>query len=363
MCNLVESFHAFEIYFLHKKRITQEMIPSSIAQVEPPLTCARVIAQDKGSYVVATAGGESRAQIRGALLHENTESIELPVVGDYVAIKHSDGTSMIERVLERKNLFTRRAVWGSHSMQPIAANIDTLFITMAMNRDFNLRRIERYAIAAANKIPFVVLLTKSDLMEKPEFFIDSVSLLLNKIPVFAVSAVEGDGLDQISQFLGRGKTIAFVGSSGVGKSTLINALLGEDVQFVQDVREQDDRGRHTTTRRLLLQMEDGTSIIDTPGMRGFALADAEDGIHTAFAEVLQLSTGCRFSDCRHNTEPDCAVRASMDAARYASYQKLEREAAFEARKNDPRRKSEDRLKWRAIHKENRRRENNKYKNF
>ena len=341
------------------------MVPKSIAaQVEPPLTCARVIAQDKGSYLVTTTSGERRAEIRRTLLHDNDDPTTLPVVGDYVALTESDGLCMIENILERKNLFTRRAVWGGHHMQPIAANVDTLFITMAMNNDFNLRRIERYAIsAAANNVPFAVLLTKSDLMDNPQFFIDSVSLLLNTIPVIAISAFDRSKLEQLEAFLGEGKTIAFVGSSGVGKSTLINAMLGQDMQLVQETRQSDDRGRHTTTRRLLLQMPDGTAIIDTPGMREFALADSDDGIHTAFAEVLQLSKGCRFADCRHNTEPDCAVRQSMDAARYASYQKLEKEAAFEARKNDPRKQTAERLKWRAIHKENRKRQNDKYRNI
>ena len=335
------------------------MISSSYAAlVEPPLTCARVIAQDKNSYLLSTNESEIRAQIRGALRFEAADPSTLPVVGDFVAATISEGTSMIEEVLPRKNLFARRAVWGSHCLQPIAANLDTLFITLAMNRDFNLRRIERYAIAAAAySVPFAVLLTKSDLVDDAQPFIESAKALLNNTPVISVSATEGDGMAELDPFRGPGKTIAFVGSSGVGKSTVINVLSNLSSQLeVQEARENDDRGRHTTTRRFLLELADGTAIIDTPGMREFSLADADEGISIAFADVVGLAENCRFKDCQHRTEPGCTVRESLDEARLSSWRKLEREAAFEARKNDPRLRAEHQARWKAIHKANRKRE-------
>lgn len=326
------------------------------AQFEPLSKCARVVAQDRNSYLITIESVLYRASLRGSLRFESNEGSNLPVVGDFVqAITSGADLAVIERVLPRKNLFARRAIDESRSMQPIAANLDTLFVTVAVNRDFNLRRVERYVVAAeACLIPYAVLLTKIDLVDEPQLFVDAIKDNFDS-PILTISAIAGEGIQLLEPFRGRGKTIAFVGSSGVGKSTLINSLLGNASLDVGAIRVNDDRGRHTTSRRLLLELDDGTAIIDTPGMREFALADAEKGLEAAFAELSDLAVDCRFRDCRHDSEPGCAVRESVDGARLKSFRRLQREAAFEARKNDPLAQKQERAKWKAIHKEARNR--------
>jgi len=327
------------------------------ALVKAPSVCGRVTAHNRNLYLIETAQGEARAQLLGSLRYAAVEQIDLPIVGDYVSLKTEGDINLIESVLPRANIFARRAIDGSHSMQAIAANLDTLFVTIAVNRDFNIRRLERYAVAAtAYGVPFAIALTKIDLVDDPQAFIEEVQLVVGDTPVVAVCALDGKGLDCLNQFRGPERTIAFVGSSGAGKSTLINALLGEDMLAVNDIRRHDHRGRHTTTNRLLLRLADGTAIIDTPGMREFALADAEGGVEQAFQDVTRLAQECKFGDCSHGTEPGCAVRESIGQSRLDSWRKLGREAAFEARKSDPRAAAQEKERWKAIHKANRRRE-------
>lgn len=327
------------------------------ALVEAPRVCGRIAANDRSLYLVETEHGQHHAQIIGALRYQLEDPRDFPVVGDYVSLLQAGDVYMIDSVLQRQNLFARRAKNGSHYMQPIAANIDTLFITVAVNRDFNIRRLERYVVSAsAFEVPFAIALTKIDLVEELDLFIESVQEVLHDVPIVALSSLDGRGYADLQHYCGPEKTIAFVGSSGVGKSTLINSLLGKSILEVGGIRETDGRGRHTTTRRLLLHRDDGTAIIDTPGMREFTLADADQGVSDVFQEITSIAESCKYKDCRHIEEPGCAVLESVDEDRLESWRKLEREAAFEARKTDRRAAVLERDRWKNIHKANRRRE-------
>lgn len=294
----------------------------------------RVIVQRRGAYVVATDEGELRAKPSGRLLHEAREA-GAPVVGDWVALTMNlaERSATIHAILPRRTAFVRRAADSVQTLQVIAANIDVAFVVTSMNADFNPRRLERYLAAAwqSGARP-VVLLTKSDLSDQPQALADEVAALAAGCPVIAVSARQGVGLDALRGQIAPGETCVLIGSSGVGKSTLVNVLSGEELMATQKIRETDARGRHTTSHRELILLPGGGLILDTPGIREVGLIDAEEGLGVVFDDIERLAEQCRFRDCGHANEPGCAVRGALESGaldpdRWASFQKLGLELA------------------------------------
>jgi ribosome biogenesis GTPase len=262
-----------------------------------------------------------------------TPSMPEMAVGDWLLIDPQD---RFVRKLERLSLSSRKAAGTKVHTQLIAANIDTVFIVSSLNQDFNLNRIERYlALAHEADVEPVVVLTKADLCDQVTDFIDQVQALDQMLQVVAVNALETDSLTPLKDWLTTGNTVAFLGSSGVGKSTLINTLLGHKTQKTSGIREDDSKGRHTTTARSLHLLPSGALLLDTPGMRELQLADCEHGVTETFADIAKLARHCKFSDCQHQDEPGCAVQAAiqsgqLDERRFHNYQKLLKEQAFNA---------------------------------
>ena len=315
---------------------------------------ARIMAEDRGSYLVQTATGERRAAITGRFRHEaGADPSVYPAVGDWVAIDVGPDDAAIHAVLARRTAIVRQAPGKRTEAQVVGANVDVVFIVISLNLDLNMRRLERYlAVAWESGAEPVVVLSKADLVDDPSGLLAEVERIAVGATILTVSAVDGRGLDEVRTRIGSGRTVAFVGSSGVGKSTLLNVLAGESRAMVKEVREDDDRGRHTTTRRQLHILADGGLILDTPGMRELALWDP-DGVEQSFPEIDELVTTCRFGNCRHNGEPGCAVAAalasgSLDIARFEAWQKLEREALHQLRRVDALARAEERRKWKAI---------------
>jgi ribosome biogenesis GTPase len=316
----------------------------------------RVVVEYRGAYAVRTAEGELTASVSGRFRHETSGPADFPAVGDWVALESrpAEGTATIHGLLQRRSRFSRRIPGREVAEQVVAANVDVVLLVMGLDGDFNPRRLERYAsLAWASGATPVAVLNKTDLCDDVPARIDRVRDVAIGMPVHAVSAVEGTGLHALDGYLAAGATVALLGSSGVGKSTIINRLLGEVRQSTAEVRLSDARGRHTTTRRELIPLPGGGLVVDTPGMRELALWDAEDGVDDAFAEIEGLSRQCRFSDCRHDREPGCAVRAAiadgrLPAERLSGHRKLARElAALEARES-PAQRAEERRRWRLI---------------
>lgn len=316
----------------------------------------RVTTEERGVVHVATATGLVVATLAGKLRHASEGDIDvvLPAVGDWVGLTDAGpGTAVVQAVLPRASAIVRRSpVDRSLPTQVLASNVDVAFVVMSLNADFNLRRLERYVAVAweSGALP-VVLLSKADLTTDPDGMRLAAEATAPGVEVIAVSAVTGEGVEAVRAHLGTGRTVVFIGSSGVGKSSLINALAGSELLATAAIREDDARGRHTTTRRQLVRLVDGL-VIDTPGLRELGLTDG-DGLADAFGDVDGIAGGCRFSDCRHASEPGCAVRAALsagtlDAARFAAFQKLEREAhRAELAGNAVARKAE-RKKWTAM---------------
>ena len=318
---------------------------------------ARVTVQSRGLYTLIAEQGEIRARLSGHLIHEAQEG-DYPVVGDWVAIRlpHGDGIVTIQAVLPRRTAFVRKAADSVQRPQVIAANIDIVLLVLAMNADFNLRRLERYLAAAwqSGAHPMVVL-TKADLCDAPHMRTAEAESVARGCPVLALSSLTGEGLAALAERLEPAATHVLLGSSGAGKSTLINALAGRELMATAAIRAHDERGRHTTTHRELFRMPGGALLLDTPGMRELGLIDAEEGLKTAFEEVDVLTQRCRFRDCSHAGEPGCAVRAALDAGtldpgRWRSYEKLQRELAHVERKEDGLAREAERKRWASIHK-------------
>ncbi len=306
------------------------------------LYLGRVIAEYKGIYKVATEEDDILAKVTGKYIKNAVDTEDYPAVGDWVLVdrtSNKNGDGIISRVLPRKSAVSRKVAGKRLDTQIIASNIDYLFICMSANNDFNLRRLERYiTIGWDSGATPIIIITKIDLCDDIERIKYDIEGIAFGIDTLYVSALENEGVENINKYLGAGKTIGFIGSSGVGKSTLINLLLGENKQSVKSVRESDQRGRHTTTHRELFVTKDKGIIIDTPGMREIQLLDNVDGINDSFSEILDLAKSCKFNDCKHNNEPGCAVRMAISDGilpieRLNSYNKLIREAMFIEKKN------------------------------
>ncbi len=295
----------------------------------------RVVAQYKDLYKVASQRAEVIAEISGKLRYASKGLSDFPAVGDYVMIDREDpqsGNAIIHHILPRKSVFVRKAAGTTHDIQVVAANIDTVFICMALNNDFNIRRLERYLAIAwdSGAIP-VVVLTKADLCGDLSAKLSEIQKIALGVDVLVTTSMTGDGYKVILKYLGANQTVAFIGSSGVGKSTLINRLLGEDVQKTLEIGK-DDKGRHATTQRELFILSSGGAVIDTPGMREIGVESAD--LAKAFTEIDDLASMCRFNDCRHEEEPGCAVRKAIQEGalsedRLASYKKLKKEAKYQ----------------------------------
>lgn len=294
----------------------------------------RIIIQQREADLVVTEAGNLSARLSGRLRHEAREAGH-PAAGDWVALSANaaEGTATIHAVLPRRTAFVRRAADSVQTLQVIAANIDVVFVVTSMNADLNPRRLERFLAAAwqSGARP-VVVLTKSDLSERPEDQATEIATLAAGCPVVIVSVRHGLGLGSLMEHIRPGETCVLIGSSGVGKSTLVNALLGEERMATQDIRAGDARGRHTTSFRQLILLPGGGLLLDTPGIREVGLIDANEGLSTVFDDIEDLARHCRFRDCGHTTEPGCAVREALDgglldADRWAHFQKLSRELA------------------------------------
>lgn len=305
------------------------------ATLYPNLVMGRICSQYKNLYQAVTHRENVSAEISGKFRYAAARLSDYPAVGDFVMLDRSDnkkGNAIIHHVLTRKSSFERKAIGTENGTQIVAANIDTVFLCMALNNDYNLRRLERYlSIAWDSRAVPVVVLTKSDICQNLQEKLAQVSSVAIGVDVLVTSAMPENGYKSIQLYIKPGKTVAFIGSSGVGKSTLINRLAGGEILQTSDIRK-DGKGRHTTTRRQLLLLQNGGIVIDTPGMRELGVESAD--LSRAFADIDKLSKQCKFCDCSHQNEPGCAVQRAIQNGeltkkRLESYRKLKKEVKYD----------------------------------
>ncbi len=317
----------------------------------------RVTAVHRGTFVVATRGGEVTAEVTGRLRHQAAGAADLPAVGDWVCVRGGavDGHATVTAVLPRRSAFSRQQAGPVTDEQVVAANVDVVFLLTPLTGDHKPRWLERYLTMSweSGATP-VVVLTKADLCDEVDAEVARTAEVAPGVDVHAVSVVTGEGLDELAGHFSGHRTVALLGSSGVGKSTLVNHLLGREALATAAVRA-DGKGRHTTSHRELFLLPGGGMVVDTPGMRELQLWTADEGAREAFGDVESLAAGCRFSDCRHDAEPGCAVRRALEdgllaADRLAGWRKLQRELQALELRNDQRARTERRRRWKVLDK-------------
>ncbi len=317
---------------------------------------ARVAVQHKGHYVLYSELGELEGRVTGRLRYLASGISDFPAVGDWVITRArpEEGAATITDILPRRTKFSRKVVGSTTEEQIIAANIDKAFIVSGLDEDFNPRRIERYLVLTAESgAEPVIVLNKADLCDDLPDVLDEVNALSGGAPVLVTSAKRNEGLDKLTAMIHEGQTGTLLGSSGVGKSSIVNHLLGAEYMVTAEVRESDSRGRHATTHRELIVLPTGGMLIDTPGMRELQLWGETSTADDSFDEIEELVLSCKFTNCRHETEPGCAVRqaleeGSLDPNRFVSYQKLQKELNYLARKQDIYAQLKEKERWKKL---------------
>lgn len=325
--NIIEKYGYNDKYKCLASQYSSELIP------------ARIVAVYQGMYDIVTENGITKAKLKGNYVYNMTED-SVPTVGDFVLVDYHSSTSIIHHLLDRSSSLVRKAPTDNKKQsQILGANIDIAFIVTSMNKDFNIGRIERYLTAIyQGGITPVIVLSKSDLCENEHEYQAQVSDIAFGVDIVTTSSATLEGIEEINRLLTKGKTVIFMGSSGVGKSSLLNAIAGEALMYVNTIREDDDKGRHTTTHRQLFMLDSGCMIVDTPGMREFSLMDAGDSVDETFRDIHDLASQCHFGDCTHDREIKCAVKEAIEngklpASRLAQYNKQKKVDAYYTQKD------------------------------